>query len=665
MDKMSLFINEFNNIEVPDSLDYCVMSAIKRGKKRRTIERTLPSLAALFLAVMFITSVNVFPSFASTLKEIPIISEIAEFVKFKSIHVDEPEPTGGGETIPPDVTESDATTNDEEDVYSDGDPWTDVSDEYEADFFEKYSQFEGYETYHVTSAFELLRAIGSDRVIFLRPGDYNLYGTDDYIASGIKNIAIVGTPAKKFSKVKILSSGKQSVFHFENSSNICLMNLNIGYKNTSAAAGSDGDALRFDNCEFAVIENCVLSGGRSGFASNKAREVRFVDVRVADFKSQVLNLQNSSYFTFENTQFPNKSAGFSFFKCMSLTFDNCYITGNPDESISFENINIMSRHVLKTENLFHIQEPLETGNIKFDWIRGYKDFGPKCAKVLIDAAGYSIKDINVVITTDIGSFYEIKEQGTLAGAVNHGARYSGSNFDNLYLVNTSIPEFYDAYNNRHDNHGICAYTVNELYTNTELDCGLFKLCYHSDSDSYYTIHEGKIPSIVSPKGGGYIFEDIITLSDLSLNSLVKRYGNPERIINAENSIIYEYNTGFRFKVGRYSKSFQTLNLGYDVYRLDPSRMLKGNLDGSSPGDHIFAFHNGTEYVICVKANNDKKLSSFTCTGFDEVEEMKLVRLSNGIDVVLIKRADERKVFRYEDGSLNEVPLAEIIEEVAL
>lgn len=74
---------DFENIKIPDKLDYTIENSLKRARKRRRlnfIRNLSTSIAAVF--VVFILTVNTSSVFAQTMMKIPIIKNIVELVKF-------------------------------------------------------------------------------------------------------------------------------------------------------------------------------------------------------------------------------------------------------------------------------------------------------------------------------------------------------------------------------------------------------------------------------------------------------------------------------------------------------------------------------------------------------------------------------------------------------
>lgn len=77
----------YNDIPIPDRLDFVVKKAIKQEKKKRTATKWVVGVAAA--TVLFIGGININPTFAKTVSEIPIISSLVKVLTFTEFKVDE------------------------------------------------------------------------------------------------------------------------------------------------------------------------------------------------------------------------------------------------------------------------------------------------------------------------------------------------------------------------------------------------------------------------------------------------------------------------------------------------------------------------------------------------------------------------------------------------
>lgn len=78
---------EYHDIPIPDELDFVVKTALKQKKKKRTTTKWVVGIAAA--TVLFIGGININPTFAKTVSEIPIISSLVKVFTFTEFKVDE------------------------------------------------------------------------------------------------------------------------------------------------------------------------------------------------------------------------------------------------------------------------------------------------------------------------------------------------------------------------------------------------------------------------------------------------------------------------------------------------------------------------------------------------------------------------------------------------
>ncbi len=79
--------HNYNNIEIPDKLDFVVNDALNKNKNRISKIRRWSSVAALVCVV--IVGVNLSPAFANTLENIPVIGNMIKIINFKNYKVNE------------------------------------------------------------------------------------------------------------------------------------------------------------------------------------------------------------------------------------------------------------------------------------------------------------------------------------------------------------------------------------------------------------------------------------------------------------------------------------------------------------------------------------------------------------------------------------------------
>lgn len=144
---------------------------------------------------------------------------------------------------------------------------------------------------HVTNAEELVAAIGSDREIYLEPGDYvlsksELYGQvngDDYywssvfdgyelVIENVRNLTLRGAGADQ---VQILTTPRYAnVLSFINCENIALNGITLGH--TEAPGECAGGVLHLLYTDTVAISDCSLFG--CGILGIRGEFVRWMDV---------------------------------------------------------------------------------------------------------------------------------------------------------------------------------------------------------------------------------------------------------------------------------------------------------------------------------------------------------------------------------------------------
>ncbi|WP_284640743.1 RsiV family protein [Paenibacillus silviterrae] len=77
---------EYQNIPIPDELDFIVKKAIKQGRKSNGRVRWMTAIAAM---VVVMTGLNTSPTLANTLSGIPVVGSLVKVLTFKQFQVDE------------------------------------------------------------------------------------------------------------------------------------------------------------------------------------------------------------------------------------------------------------------------------------------------------------------------------------------------------------------------------------------------------------------------------------------------------------------------------------------------------------------------------------------------------------------------------------------------
>ena len=77
----------YNNIEIPDRLDYVINDALSINKHKKSRIAKWSIVAASLCIVIGV--VNLSPAFASTLESIPLIGNVIKIINFKNYRLNE------------------------------------------------------------------------------------------------------------------------------------------------------------------------------------------------------------------------------------------------------------------------------------------------------------------------------------------------------------------------------------------------------------------------------------------------------------------------------------------------------------------------------------------------------------------------------------------------
>jgi len=165
----------------------------------------------------------------------------------------------------------------------------------------------------VSSMTELIQAIGSDRIIHLAPGQYDLSKgyqvknasiswVDEYdgpcpVVKSVSNMALVGDG----NETVMIRPQYGWVMSFDTCSGIRISNLIFGHTTPGQCLGG---VLRFKNCDDTEIRSSELYGsGTYGLGLERASAFLMEDCNVHDCTYGLATLESSSDVTFNNTAF--------------------------------------------------------------------------------------------------------------------------------------------------------------------------------------------------------------------------------------------------------------------------------------------------------------------------------------------------------------------------
>ncbi|MBU8877389.1 anti-sigma-V factor rsiV [Bacillus sp. FJAT-29790] len=85
--KLEKLKNDYNNIPIPDKLNFVVEKALKQGKKKSPKNKWLVGVAAA--AVLFTAGINTSPAMANALADIPVVGSVVKVLTFTEFKVEE------------------------------------------------------------------------------------------------------------------------------------------------------------------------------------------------------------------------------------------------------------------------------------------------------------------------------------------------------------------------------------------------------------------------------------------------------------------------------------------------------------------------------------------------------------------------------------------------
>lgn len=89
-EKLNQLKTEYNNIEIPDELDFLVRSTIHKGSKQPKLFKLKRSMiAAILVFGIFVGGINISPTLAQALDEIPILGQVVNIFTFVNFKVEE------------------------------------------------------------------------------------------------------------------------------------------------------------------------------------------------------------------------------------------------------------------------------------------------------------------------------------------------------------------------------------------------------------------------------------------------------------------------------------------------------------------------------------------------------------------------------------------------
>lgn len=206
------------------------------------------------------------------------------------------------------------------------------------------------EVVRVTSAAELLGAIGSNRTILLGSGVYNLstahrfstrFVTWQEVFDGwelvIQNVYNLSIRGPKRNRAEILVVPRYGwVLRFADVKNVTLSNLTIGHTQPGYC---EGGVLDIQNSEEITLDNCDLFGsGTEGMRLSSVKGLTFRRSRIRDCTYGIMTIEGSRDLKFEQSRFQDNEEfwGIVVRGSAPVKFKDCLVLRNKTETPLFD-----------------------------------------------------------------------------------------------------------------------------------------------------------------------------------------------------------------------------------------------------------------------------------------------------------------------------------------
>lgn len=204
----------------------------------------------------------------------------------------------------------------------------------------------------VSNVVELIKSIGSNRQINIKPGTYNiseaLFEKNNYlewvkdfdgyepIFSDIQNLEIIGN--EKEETTILISPRYAFVLTFMRSYNIIIKNLTLGH---TTGGYCQGGVLNFNDSSNIQIESCTLFGcGTVGLDLLNVENLKFQNSTIKECTYYLLKIDKSKKLEFINSKF-HDTGEFDLMiiqDSQNIDFIHCLITNNWTSSTTFNHL---------------------------------------------------------------------------------------------------------------------------------------------------------------------------------------------------------------------------------------------------------------------------------------------------------------------------------------
>jgi len=197
----------------------------------------------------------------------------------------------------------------------------------------------------VKTAKEFVDAIGSDRIIQIEPGDYNLtdfakeeHKPRPHVQIGTSYAQSEEEPAVQISRVKnltircigetkarLLAEPDSNVLKIGGSTNVELFNLELVHTSAPCSA----ECLWLTDCDGITVRDCTISGcGVVGIDAESVTDLHVDGCSINKCSSLAAMLKNCDKVHFRDTTISSNQGGLKLADCTGVEFINCEISEN-------------------------------------------------------------------------------------------------------------------------------------------------------------------------------------------------------------------------------------------------------------------------------------------------------------------------------------------------
>jgi hypothetical protein len=193
----------------------------------------------------------------------------------------------------------------------------------------------------VSTAHQLIESIGSDRILQIAAGDYQLTGVFPKVGdgckweggrlnpsltvSGLRNLTLKGAGA---AMTRLLVAPPDAiVLAFEKMQNLTLEGIQMGH--TTKPGGCNTGVVDFEDCSRVQVTECDLFG--SGILGIYARSVHGLSVRgstIRDCSQAILTISDCTDVTFSSCTFRKNGGGMTLSGAGTVAFKDCQVVDN-------------------------------------------------------------------------------------------------------------------------------------------------------------------------------------------------------------------------------------------------------------------------------------------------------------------------------------------------